>query len=167
MKWLRCVSYLIVFAVLTGAGPGPRTVAQAPAAMVQSGDTGVFGLSQADWEASFSPLGEEDGYSVYQLNDGGSLYIGFDSAGITTYVEYELGQPLSFEDMEAFVLAELLPSDVESAGQYQDIMVGADRQRVTVHLYVSDAVTQFLPGYTGVVLVAYAQGGDSFSVSIA
>lgn len=168
MKWLRRVSYPILIALLAGATVGPPIAYAAPAALAQSSDAGVFGFRQADWDASFTFVDvQSDGFLVYQLNDGGNLYIRTDDQGNTTYVEYELGESLSLSDAEAFVQGELLPDDAEAINQHQDIMVGGDRQRVTVHLFSSDTLVQLLPGYAGVILVAYGQDEGNFSVSIA
>ncbi len=166
MNWLRLVSYMLVTAVVVGASPGDGIVTPS-AALAQTRDAGVFGLSQADWDASLgSGAQQSDGYVIYQLTDGGGLYVRFDDVGTTVYVEYQLGTSLSFADMELFVIGELLPGDASYLGQHQDIMVGNDHLRVTVQLYDSDAVIESFPGNTGTILVAYAQDGYSFSVSI-
>jgi hypothetical protein len=168
MNWLKLASYLVVISALAGASPGSHIASQAPVAMAQSTDAGVFGYGEADWGASFTFVEQRtDGFLVYQLNDGGGLYVRFDDDQSTTYVEYQLGTALSFSDMETFVINELLPGDAAIAGQYQDIMVGSNfERRVTVHLYVSDVLVQLLPRYSGVILVAYAQDGFNFSLSI-
>jgi hypothetical protein len=162
------VSYLLAIAVMAGSNTVHLIVSQTSAAVAQSGDAGVFGFRQADWDASFT-FGEmgSDGYFVYLLNDGGSLYVRFDSEGNTSYVEYQLGTALSPTDTEAFVVSELLPSDAAAAGEFQDIMVGSNVEgRVTVQLYVSNMLIQFLPGYSGTILVAYREDGLNFSLGI-
>jgi len=166
MKHLRLVSCLVMIAML--AGTSQLIGARAPVALAQSGDLGVFGFGQTDWDDSFTFIEHRsDGIAIYQLNDGGGLYVRFDDAGNTIYVEYQLGASLAFSDMESFVLGELMPGDAEPAARYQDVMVGSHiEHRFTVQLYASDTVSQLLPEYSGIILVAFHQDGLNFSVSV-
>lgn len=166
MRWLKLVWCLLAIAALAGAGPIQSVDSRAPAALAQSSEAGAFGLSAADWNASFTFVDERsDGFLVYQLNDGGNVYVRLGSDGFTTYVEYALGGALSFSDAERFVTGELLPNDANSLGEYENVLMEGDGP-IVVQVYESDIVGDFASGSSGIVLVAYGQDGDSFSVSI-
>jgi hypothetical protein len=166
MKWLRFVSYLAVIAVVAGMHPRQLPEFHGAEALAQGGDAGIFGFTEADWEASLGSSGQADGFLVYTLADGGSVYVRFDGNGVTTLVEYTLGEALSPAEMENFVVGELLPGDAQPIEQYPDFFLGDGGQRVNVHLFYSDAVVQFFPGYSGMIVVAYAPEGSRFSLSI-
>lgn len=166
MKWLKLATYLVAIAVLTGSGSGQPAGSWAPAALAQSSDAGAFGQSEANWDASFTFVEERsDGFLVYQLNDGSSVYVRLGSQGLTTYVEYELSGSLSFSDTERFVTAELLPDDASRIAEYEDVLVGGDGP-IIVQLYESNAVGDLGTGSSNIILVAYGPDGDSFSASI-
>lgn len=160
MKTLRLIVILLVLTVVVSSGPDRLVVAQ-------SGDTGVFGVTREQWDASLGASGSaDDGLSSYELEGGGNVYIGFDPDGKTIYVEYVLEGYLTFNDAEDYSLESLLPDDVEFLGEHQNLLGGGSEGSVTILLYTSESVTQAFSGNSGVIVFAYNQEQGNFSVSI-
>jgi len=153
------------------AGTSQPIGARAPVVLAQTDGNGVFGFGRDEWDASFTFVEEQTdglrsgGTLVYQLNDSSNLYVRLGDQGDTIYVEYELWGALSFNEAEAFVVDKLLPGDAEFTGQYRDVLLGS-ASPITVQLYVSNTVASSFSDSSGIILVAYRQDGQSFSLSV-
>jgi hypothetical protein len=144
----------------------PAPLVSPVSGLEQAVDAGVFGLGEEDWKKSGNADVQQDGSLEITLEDESVITVRLDEDDKTTFVGYRLPDPLSFPDGERFVVQELLPSDAEFVGQYDDILPGRPDGEVTVRLYESQNLRGYPANNSGIVLFAWHEDGTTFSVSI-